>query len=137
MRFADTNVLLYAVSRDPKEQDKATRANELLAARDIALSVQVLQEFYVQATRESRPDPLTHEQAAGLVESFLRFPVLAITTDLMLAAAGTSRRYGVSYPDAAVLEAARELACTVVLSEDLGDGQDYAGVKVENPFRSR
>jgi predicted nucleic acid-binding protein len=137
VRFADTNVLLYAVSRDPKEQDKAARANELLAARDIALSVQVLQEFYVQATRESRPDPLTHEQAAGLVESFLRFPVLAVTTELMLAAAATCRRFGVSYWDAAILEAARSMGCQVVLSEDLGDGQDYAGVRVENPFRGR
>jgi predicted nucleic acid-binding protein len=137
VRFADTDVLLYAVSRDPKEQDKAARANELLAARDIALSVQVLQEFYVQATRESRPDPLTHEQAAGLVESFLRFPVLAVTTELMLAAAATCRRFGVSYWDAAILEAARSMGCQVVLSEDLGDGQDYAGVRVENPFRGR
>jgi predicted nucleic acid-binding protein len=76
VRFADTNILLYAISRDPKEQDKATRANDILAARDVALSVQVLQEFYVQATRASRPNPLTHEQAARLVESFLRFPVL-------------------------------------------------------------
>jgi predicted nucleic acid-binding protein len=137
VRFADTNVLLYAISRDPKEQDKAARANELLAARDIALSVQVLQEFYVQATRESRRDPLTHEQAAGLVESFPRFPVLAITTDLMLAAAATSQRFGVSYWDAATLEAARSLDCQVVLLEDLSDGQDYAGVRVENPFGGR
>ena len=136
MRFVDTNVLLYAISRDPEEQDKAARANDILTARDVALSVQVLQEFYVQATRASRPDPLTHQQAARLVESFLRFPVLAITTDLMLAAAATCHRFGVSYWDAAILEAARSLGCDVVLSEDLSDSQDYAGVRVENPFRS-
>ncbi len=136
MRFVDTNVLLYAVSRDPKEQDKATRANGILGARDVALSVQVLQEFYVQATRASRPDPLTHEQATGLLESFLRFPVQDITTDLMLAAAATRQRFGLSYWDAAILEAARSLGCEVVLSEDLSDGQDYAGVRVENPFRT-
>jgi hypothetical protein len=62
VRFADTNILLYAISRDPTEQDKAARANDILTARDVALSVQVLQEFYVQATRASRPDPLSHEQ---------------------------------------------------------------------------
>jgi predicted nucleic acid-binding protein len=45
VRFVDTNVLLYAVSRDPSEQDKADRANEILAGREVALSVQVLQEF--------------------------------------------------------------------------------------------
>jgi predicted nucleic acid-binding protein len=136
VRFVDTNVLLYAISRDPEERDRATRANHILTARDIALSVQVLQEFYVQATRASRPDPLTHEQAARLVESFLRFPVLDITTDLMLAAAATCQRFGVSYWDAAILEAARSLGCDVVLSEDLSDGQDYAGVRVQDPFRT-
>lgn len=137
VRFVDTNVLLYAVSRDPEEQDKAARANEILLARDLALSVQVLQEFYVQATRASRPDPLTHEQAARLVESFLRFPVLDITTDLMLAAAAGCQRLGVSYWDAAILEAARSLGCDVVLSEDLSGDRDYAGVRVENPFRTQ
>ena len=135
MRFVDTNVLLYAVSRDPEEQDKASRANEILAGRDVALSVQVLQEFYVQATRESRPDPLSHEQATQLVESFLRFPVQEITTAVLLAALATRRRFGISYWDAAILEAARALGCDVVLSEDLRDGEDYAGVRVENPFR--
>jgi predicted nucleic acid-binding protein len=134
VRFVDTNVLLYAVSRDPKEQDKADRANAILAARDVALSVQVLQEFYVRATRASRPDPLTHEQATGLVESFLRFPVQATTADLMLTAAASCQRFGVSYWDAAILEAARSLGCDLVLSEDLSDGQDYAGLRVQNPF---
>ena len=136
VRFVDTNVLLYAISRDPEEQDKAARANDILAVRDIALSVRVLQEFYVQATRLSRPDPLTHEQATGLVESFLRFPVLDVTTDLMLAAAATCQRFGVSYWDAAILEAARSLGCDLVLSEELSDGEDYADVRVQNPFRT-
>ena len=137
MRFVDTNVLLYAVSCDPEERAKADRANEILAGRDIALSVQVIQEFYVQSTRDSRPDPLTHEQAARLLESFLRFPVQETTTAVMLASLTTSQRFQISYWDAAILEAGRALGCDVVLSEDLRDGQNYAGVLVENPFRGR
>lgn len=136
MRFVDTNVLLYAISCDPTEQDKAKRANEILGTRDLALSVQVLQEFYVQATRESRPDPLTHEQAVELVESFMRFPVATTTVEQMLAAFVTRRRFRLSYWDAAILEASRSLGCDVVLSEDLSDGEDYGGVRVENPFRA-
>jgi predicted nucleic acid-binding protein len=136
VRFVDTNVLLYAVSREPDEQDKCERANEILAARDIALSVQVLQEFYVQATRGSRPDPLSHEHATGLVESFQRFTVQEITTGVLLGALATCRRFGVSYGDAAIIEAGRALGCDVILSEDLSDGEDYAGVRVENPFRA-
>jgi predicted nucleic acid-binding protein len=134
-RFVDTNVLLYSISRAPDEREKAEIANDILRERDLALSVQVLQEFYAQATRYGRSDRVTHEQAVGLVESFLRFPVRAITTDLVLAAMATRERFRISYWDAAILEAARSLGCEVVLSEDLGDGQDYAGVRVENPFR--
>jgi predicted nucleic acid-binding protein len=135
VQFADTNVLLYAISRDPGEQAKAALANKLLAARDIALSMQVLQEFYVQATRESRAERLSHEQAAALVDSFRRFPIQETTVGMMLAGMSTCHRFGISYWDAAILEAARALGCEIVLSEDLNDGQDYAGVRVENPFR--
>jgi predicted nucleic acid-binding protein len=135
VRFADTNVLLYAISGDPVEQDKARRADEILAGRDIGLSVQVLQEFYVQATRKSRPDAITREQAVGLIESFRRFEVQDVTSAVMMAALATRARFGISYWDAAIIEACRALGGDVVLSEDLQDGQDYGGVRVENPFR--
>jgi predicted nucleic acid-binding protein len=134
VRFVDTNVLLYAISREPEDQHKAERANALLDAGGVALSVQVLQEFYVQSTRETRADRITHRQAARLVESLLVFPVADITTGVVLAAMATRERFGISYWDAAILEAARSLGCEVVLSEDLSDGQDFAGVRVENPF---
>ncbi len=135
MRFVDTDVLLYAISRDPAEQDKAKRAGDILADPDLALSVQVLQEFYVQATRASRPDPLTHQQAVRLIESFGRFSVQDITSTIVMAALGTRDRFRLSYWDAAIIEAARAAGCAEVLSEDLSDGQDYSGVRVLNPFR--
>jgi predicted nucleic acid-binding protein len=135
VRFVDTNILIYAISSDPAERDKAELANEILATRDLGLSVQVLQEFYVQATRESRPGRLMHERAVGLVASFRRFPVLPLTADLVDAAMATRMRFQISYWDAAIVEAARSFGCEVVLSEDLSDGQDYDGVRVQNPFR--
>jgi predicted nucleic acid-binding protein len=52
----------------------------------------------------------------------------------MLAAIATRQRFRISYWDAAILEAARSFGCETVLSEDLSDGQDYAGVRVQNPF---
>ncbi len=135
MRFADTNILLYAISRDPAELDKAKRANDILAERDLALSVQVLQEFYVQATRASRLDAIGHQQAVLLIQSFRRFPVQDITNGIMMAALDTRERFQLSYWDAAIIEASRALGCTQVLSEDLNDGQEYDGVRVVNPFR--
>ena len=134
MRFVDTNVLLYAISRDRDESAKALRANEILDAGDLGLSVQVLQEFYVQATRSSRPDAISHEQAVGLIESWRRFPVMDTTVAIMDSAFATKQRFGISYWDAAVIEAARALGCSVVLSEDLDPGTDFDGIRVENPF---
>jgi predicted nucleic acid-binding protein len=134
MRFVDTNVLLYAASTAPDERAKATAAREILEAEDLALSVQVLQEFYVQATRPARTERLTHDQAASLVEAFLRFPVQENTVALMRAALQTGQRFRISCWDAAVVEAARSLGCDTLLSEDLGHGTDYDGVRVVNPF---
>ncbi|MGA9595417.1 MAG: PIN domain-containing protein [Acidimicrobiia bacterium] len=134
MRFVDTNVLLYAISTDPAEQRKAELAGQILDEGDVALSVQVLQEFYVQATRTSRPDALTHDQALGLVESFLRFPTQAVDTPILLAACASRDTFGISYWDAAIIEAARAMACREVLSEDLSHHQDYHGIRVVNPF---
>jgi len=113
----------------------AKRANDVLAERDLALSVQVLQEFYVQATRASRPDAIGHRPAVLLIESFRRFPVQDITTGIMMAALDTRQRFQLSYWDAAIIEASRAMGCTQVRAEDLGDGQDYGGVQVANPFR--
>lgn len=134
MQFVDTNVLLYAISRDPDEASKARRANEVLATGDVGLSIQVLQEFYVQATRASRRDAITHEQAVGLIESWRRFPVQETTLDVMDAAFRTRQRFGISYWDAAIIEASRFLGCVAVLSEDLDAGTDYDGIRVQNPF---
>lgn len=135
MRFVDTNVLLYAVSTAEDERDKHERALAVLDSDDLALSVQVLQEFYVQATRASKSDRLTHDQAVALIESWLRFEVLDISVALLQNALATKARWGISYRDAAVVEAARAARCTILLSEDLQDGMDFAGVRVENPFR--
>jgi predicted nucleic acid-binding protein len=95
----------------------------------------VLQEFDVQSTRPSRSDAITHDQAAGLVEAWCRFPVQVTTVEVMRAALATRVRYGISYWDAAVLEAGRALGCSVVLSEDLDEATDYNGIRGEDPFR--
>lgn len=135
MRFVDTNILLYAISGNPDEHDKTVVAEKLLEAPNVALSVQVLQEFYVQVTRKTRVDRISHEEAQALIESWLRFPVQEMTVDVLRAALESSRRFQLSYWDASIIEAARALKCTQVLSEDLNHGQNYGGIRVVNPFR--
>jgi predicted nucleic acid-binding protein len=137
MRFLDTNVLLYLVSTAPEEAGKAEVAAAVLESGDLALSVQVLLEFYAQATR-TRPSgraSLAHEQAVALIEAFQRFPVQETTTELLQAALATKKRHQISIWDATIVEAARISGCDVILSEDLSHGQSYGGVRVVNPFR--
>ncbi|MDE0126830.1 MAG: PIN domain-containing protein [Bryobacterales bacterium] len=78
MRLVDTNVLLHAASTLPEEEDKRIRARELLAEPDLAVSVQVLQEFYHQATRASRPGRLSHNDALRSLEPVLEMRVQAV-----------------------------------------------------------
>lgn len=64
-----------------------------------------------------------------------RFPVQDLTAGIAMAAVDARQRFQLSYWDAAIIEAARAMGCTDVLSEDLSDSQDYGGVLVTNPFR--
>lgn len=134
MRFVDTNVLIYAVSTRPDEALKAERAQALLNEPDLGISVQVLQEFYAQATRPGAKSPIGHDAAVRFIRTLERLPLQEQTASLMHAAFATRARYGISYWDAAIVEAARMLGCRQVLTEDLQHGQDFAGVRVTNPF---
>jgi predicted nucleic acid-binding protein len=134
MRFADTNILLYSISTAIGEQRKAGIAIALLSSKEIAISVQVLQEFYVQATRTSRSHPLPHAIAVEFIEKWRRFQLQEITLEIMRAALDSKERWGISYWNASILEAARAAGCREVLSEDLSHGQNYGGILVTNPF---
>ncbi len=134
MRFVDTNVLIYAVSPSPEEAEKRRKAQSLLNEGALALSVQVLQEFYYQVTRPSRPSALTHAQALGFIKAIDKFPVQAVTLELFHAALSIRQRFQLSYWDSAILAAAHIVGCDVVYSEDLSTDQDYDGLRVINPF---
>jgi len=137
MRFVDTNVLIYAISPDAEEAGKRHRAQDLLLDGDLAVSVQVLQEFYWQATRPSRRGSLSPEQALLFIDSIREFPVQDVSLALFRAAVSLSRRFGLSYWDGAILAAAHACGCDAVYSEDMSDQQDYDGLRVINPFREQ
>jgi predicted nucleic acid-binding protein len=134
-RFIDTNILLYSISRERTEARKRDIAITLLDADDIALSVQVLQEFYVQATRTTRTDALAHEVAVGLVRTWLRFKLQEITLPVMMSALEIKELYRLSYWDAAIVASARALGCRELLSEDMSHGREVEGITINNPFR--
>ncbi len=131
--FLDSNVLLYAFSKAPRDVAKARVAREWLAREDWGVSVQVLQEFYANVLRS--PHDLSHEDAAAMIDEIADSrPVSAVDLPLLRQALQVKARYGISYWDAAVIAAARRLGAGLLVSEDLSHGQDYGGVRVLNPF---
>ena len=135
MRFVDTNVLLYAACGAQWETEKQRRALDLLDEPDLALSVQVLQEFYHQATRRGQEGRLTPDQALTFLEQLRNSPIQEMTTAIFDSAVAISQRFQLSYWDGAILAAAHSLGCDAVYSEDLSSEQDYGGIRVINPFR--
>jgi predicted nucleic acid-binding protein len=135
VRFVDTNVLIYSISRNPVDARKRQIAAALLESDELALSVQVLQEFYTQATRATRHHPLSHTMAVEFIETWSRFPVQAMTMDIMRSALDIRAIYRFNYWDCAVVAAARALGCDQLLTEDLSDGCIVEDITIVNPFR--
>jgi predicted nucleic acid-binding protein len=136
VEFLDTNILVYAASERAADQQKASIARALLrrGPDEFGISLQVLQEFYV-AARAPRKLALDHDEAVRFCGQWRSFTVLEPTLQLFEAALEMCHRHRIGYYDAAILAAARQLGCRKVHSEDLNDGQEYDGVRVENPFR--
>jgi predicted nucleic acid-binding protein len=135
MEFVDTNVLLYAY--DTAAGQRHDRAADLIgrlwSERSGAISVQVLQEFYVNSTRKVAA-PLTPEAAVDRLRSMSRWRVHSPLADDVVAAASLSHRHQLSFWDAMIVRSAAELHCEILWSEDLNDGQVIEGVRVRNPF---
>ncbi len=131
--FLDTNVLAYA--QDLDEPHKRQRSRELIAAVVVSgsgvISTQVLQEFYVTATRKMGVAPLA---AKSVMQSFQVFEIVQLSPDLIERAIDRSVLSQLSIWDALIVAASVASGCTTLYSEDLNAGQVINGVKITNPF---
>jgi len=134
-QFLDTNVLVYA--HDTSAGDKRRQAIDLLeevtTGETAALSIQVLQEFFVSVTSKL-PNPLPVRVAAAIVADLGVLPTHVPVQADVLAAINLHERLKVSFWDAMVLRSASQLGCAVMWSEDLAPGRVYEGVEIRNPF---
>ncbi|HSG34827.1 MAG TPA: PIN domain-containing protein [Sphingomonadaceae bacterium] len=133
--FVDTNVLLYAVDLAPGDKAKRERAWALIDEGDLVLSLQVLQEFYYQATRPTRTNSLPRDLAIEFVERWRRFPVQETTLALLELGFEIQERHRFSFWDSMIVAAARAQGCDVLWSEDMDDGRIVDGMRIANPFR--
>ena len=134
LSFYDSNILLYAISNAPEEAHKQARAQRLIDEPDWALSAQVLQEFYVNAARVTRP-LLSRPAALEFIELLLQdHPCESVDAELVQEACVLQARFQLSYWDAAIVAAAQRSGAELLLSEDLNHGQFFGSVQVINPF---
>jgi predicted nucleic acid-binding protein len=135
-RFVDTNILVYAHDESAGGKHDQARAlvEQLWQSRDGCLSVQVLQEFFVTVTRKIAK-PVDAETAKAIVADLSRWHLHVPAADDVLAAIVIHQRTGISFWDAMIVRSAAEIGGAVLYSEDLNEGQEYSGVRVENPFK--
>ena len=135
--FVDTNVLVYAHDADETEKQPIARAalEKLWADRSGVISTQVLQEFYVVATRKFEP-PMPRSEAREIVTLYATWSVVQVDIGLILDAATLEERVQLSFWDALVVEAARRAGAVRLISEDFQAGRRIAGIEIENPFEA-
>lgn len=114
---------------------KRDRAIELLDDSDLVLSIQVLQEFYVQATRATRSDALPHALAVLLIEKWSRFPIQDMTLAVLHVALRIRDTHRLSFWDSTIISAALAQGCDTLYTEDLNHEQVVEGLRIVNPFR--
>ena len=134
--FVDTNILVYAHDRsEPRKQPLAHALLEgLWDSGTGALSTQVLQEFYSVATRKLNP-PMSRDLARRIVALYSTWRVVGVDVPLIISASQLEEAHSLSFWDALVVAAAGRAGAARLVTEDLQDGREIAGVRVEDPFR--
>jgi predicted nucleic acid-binding protein len=135
--FVDTNVLVYA--DDDAVQAKQERCQEWLERlwrqRNGRLSTQVLNEYYVAATRKI-PRPLTQGDARAKVRRMQLWQPWQIDHQTVETAWAMEARFGLNYWDALIVASASHAGCTHLLSEDMQHGQQLGAVTLIDPFQA-
>jgi predicted nucleic acid-binding protein len=133
--FVDSNVLIYAHDVDASAKHEVAKSvlRELWSQRSGVLSMQVLQEFYVNVTRKIA-SPLPKDVARLVVNSYSVWCIETTPAEITTAfrIEDESR---IGFWDALIVAAAAKSGVLRILSEDLNAGQVIAGIPIENPFK--
>ena len=135
VEFVDTNVLVYAHDggAGAKHDQSVELLRRLTKDGSGALSLQVLGEFYVTATKKLG---MSSQEAEEVLVDLGGWIIHRPAHADLLRAARLHRRYVVPWWDALILNSAAELGCRLLWTEDLSDGQRYGSVTARNPFRA-
>lgn len=97
------------------------------------LSVQVLQEFYVNVSRKIK-NPLTQKDARKIMQNYFAWQVVINKPEMILQGSEIGEKYMLSFWDSMIIAAAYQAKSKIILTEDLNHGQKIEGMSVTNPF---
>ncbi len=131
--FFDTNIFIYSIDKYSKTKQKKARAliKEVAESNTIVISTQVLQEFYVAATKKLGAEPLAVKE---IINSFEKFEIITVTLEMIKDAIDISLLNKISFWDALIIVTSEAAKCTVLFTEDLNSGQVIKGVTIINPL---
>ncbi|MBS3920859.1 MAG: PIN domain-containing protein [Deltaproteobacteria bacterium] len=134
--FVDTNILVYShdVDAEQKHQIAQNILLELWKNRNGALSVQVLQEFYVTMTRKVL-HPIPPNSVRNIIRDYFSWHIEINDLNSILIASRIGEDYKISFWDALIVAAALKAKADKILTEDLQAGQIIEGIPIENPFK--
>jgi predicted nucleic acid-binding protein len=131
--FVDTHVLLHA--DDSFDADSQARARAWLQAlwqrRAGRVSTQVLNEYYVSATRHFG---MAQGDARAKLRRFQLWKPWQIDHQTVETAWGVEARFGLPYWDALIVASAAQSGASHVLTQDLQHLQQIDGITLINPF---
>ena len=134
--FLDTNIIVYA--HDYSSGEKHVTAKEIMGylweSGEGVISVQILQEFFVCVTKKILK-PLLIKNARAIIEYLSTWDVVTNDKYITLNAIDLQEKYRFSFWDSLVIQAAIKGGTTILMSEDLPDGQVIEGLKIVNPFK--
>jgi len=133
--FVDTNILIYAHDSDAglKRDRSIDSLRRLWDADSGRMSVQVLQEFYVNVTRKLAT-PVATSTAREVVNTYGAWIRETTTADTVVRATHIAEMEQISFWDALIVASAEQVGAAEIYSEDLNAGQTIAGILIVNPL---
>lgn len=131
--FVDTNILIYAHDKDAGERYNIAKDKIKYLWQHpgfAVISIQVLQEFYVNLIRRN----VSEEDSRIAVEDYLAWDVIDNDRSLLIEGISIREKYQLSFWDALILTAAKRGHAEILWSEDFNSGQNYNGVIAMNPL---
>jgi predicted nucleic acid-binding protein len=133
--FLDSNILVYAHDdADPKKKKIAQDLIKRAVLGEMLISTQTLAEFSATLLHKFSQQFSSNEMI-GILDTLAPIRLVMLDAGVVRRAVEAHRTYGVHFYDGMIVAAAERGGCNRIWSEDMNAGQEYFGIKVENPFK--